>query len=116
MALTKQSLRAGVHVMMNGKLATKEELIKLSKDWTDQNGNNPDAIVSDSIKSLSENAPTATVIISDSVISKGETTLTSNEGNASALCIQNIYLHVWIMPAVCTALFLNYSEMLLIIH
>ena len=36
MALTKQSLRAGVHVMMNGKLATKEELIKLSKDWTEK--------------------------------------------------------------------------------
>ena len=36
MALIKQSLRAGVHVMMNGKLATKEELIKLSKDWTEK--------------------------------------------------------------------------------
>ena len=36
MALTKQSLRAGVHVMMNGKLATKEELIKLSEDWTEK--------------------------------------------------------------------------------
>ena len=36
MTLTKQSLRAGVHVMMNGKLATKEELIKLSKDWTEK--------------------------------------------------------------------------------
>jgi hypothetical protein len=36
MALTKQSLRAGVHVMMDGKLATKEELIKLSKDWTEK--------------------------------------------------------------------------------
>ena len=36
MALTKQSLRAGDHVMMNGKLATKEELIKLSKDWTEK--------------------------------------------------------------------------------
>ena len=36
MALTKQSLRAGVHVMMDGKLATKEELIKLSEDWTEK--------------------------------------------------------------------------------
>ena len=36
MTLTKQSLRAGVHVMMNGKLATKEELIKLSEDWTEK--------------------------------------------------------------------------------
>ena len=36
MALTKQSLRAGVHVMMNGKLATKEELINLSEDWTEK--------------------------------------------------------------------------------
>ena len=36
MTLTKQSLRAGVHVMMDGKLATKEELIKLSEDWTEK--------------------------------------------------------------------------------
>ena len=36
MALTKQSLRAGVHVMMNGKLATKEEIIKLSENWTEK--------------------------------------------------------------------------------
>ena len=36
MALTKQSLRAGFHVIMNGKLATKEELIKLSEDWTEK--------------------------------------------------------------------------------
>ena len=36
MALTKQSLRAGVHVMMDGKLATKEELIKLSEDCTEK--------------------------------------------------------------------------------
>ena len=35
MALTKQSLRQGVHVMIDGELATKEELIKLSKDWTE---------------------------------------------------------------------------------
>jgi len=36
MALTKQSLRAGVHVMMDGKLATKEELIKLSENWSEK--------------------------------------------------------------------------------
>ena len=36
MTLTKQSLRAGVHVMMNGKLATKEELIKLSENWSEK--------------------------------------------------------------------------------
>jgi len=36
MALTKQSLRKGVHVMMNGKLATKEELITLSKSWSEK--------------------------------------------------------------------------------
>jgi len=36
MALTKQSLRKGVHVMMNGKLATKEELITLSESWSEK--------------------------------------------------------------------------------
>ena len=36
MTLTKQSLRVGVHVMMNGKLATKEELIKLSENWSEK--------------------------------------------------------------------------------
>ena len=36
MALTKQSLRKGVHVLMNGKLATKEELITLSEDWSEK--------------------------------------------------------------------------------
>jgi len=36
MALTKQSLRKGVHVIMNGKLATKEELITLSEDWSEK--------------------------------------------------------------------------------
>ena len=36
MALTKQSLRKGVHVLMNGKLATKEELITLSETWTEK--------------------------------------------------------------------------------
>jgi|TARA_B100000902_G_C27109131_1_gene812664 hypothetical protein len=36
MALKKQSLRSGVHVMMNGKLATKEELIKLSESWSEK--------------------------------------------------------------------------------
>ena len=36
MALTKQSLRKGVHVLMNGKLATKEELITLSEGWSEK--------------------------------------------------------------------------------
>ena len=36
MALTKQSLRKGVHVIMNGKLATKEELIILSESWSEK--------------------------------------------------------------------------------
>jgi len=36
MALTKQSLRKGVHVLMNGKLATKEELIILSEGWSEK--------------------------------------------------------------------------------
>ena len=36
MALSKQSLRKGVHVMMNGKLATKEELIEMSKEWSEK--------------------------------------------------------------------------------
>ena len=36
MALTKQSLRSGVHVMVNGKLATKEELIKMSEFWSEK--------------------------------------------------------------------------------
>jgi len=36
MALTKQSLRKGVHVLMNGNLATKEELITLSEDWSEK--------------------------------------------------------------------------------
>ena len=36
MALSKQSLRQGVHVMMNGKLATKEELITLSESWSEK--------------------------------------------------------------------------------
>lgn len=36
MALTKQSLRKGVHVLMNGKLATKEELITLSEEWSEK--------------------------------------------------------------------------------
>jgi len=36
MALSKQSLRKGVHVMMNGKLATKEELITLSESWSEK--------------------------------------------------------------------------------
>jgi hypothetical protein len=36
MALTKQSLRQGVHVLVNDKLATKEELIKMSESWSEK--------------------------------------------------------------------------------
>ena len=36
MALTKQSLRKGVHVIVNDKLATKEELIKMSESWSEK--------------------------------------------------------------------------------
>jgi len=36
MALKKQSIRQGVHVLINGKLATKEELITLSETWTEK--------------------------------------------------------------------------------
>ena len=36
MALTKQSLRQGVHVMVNEQLATKEELIEMSQDWSEK--------------------------------------------------------------------------------
>ena len=36
MALKKQSIRQGVHVLIDGKLATKEELITLSESWTEK--------------------------------------------------------------------------------
>ena len=36
MALKKQSIRQGVYVLINGKLATKEELIILSESWTEK--------------------------------------------------------------------------------
>jgi len=36
MALSKQSLRKGVHVLVNNKLATKEELITLSESWSEK--------------------------------------------------------------------------------
>jgi hypothetical protein len=36
MALTKQSLRNGVHVIVNDKLATKEELIEMSESWSEK--------------------------------------------------------------------------------
>tara|TARA_B100000902_G_scaffold231048_1_gene219183 strand:+ start:524 stop:784 length:261 start_codon:yes stop_codon:yes gene_type:complete len=36
MALSKQSLRKGVHVIMNDKLATKEELIEMSESWSEK--------------------------------------------------------------------------------
>ena len=36
MVLKKQSIRQGVHVLIDGKLATKEELITLSESWTEK--------------------------------------------------------------------------------
>ena len=36
MALTKQSLRKGVHVLVNENLATKEELIEMSESWSEK--------------------------------------------------------------------------------
>ena len=36
MPLSKQSLRQGVHVILNHKLQTKDELIELSKTWTEK--------------------------------------------------------------------------------
>ena len=36
MALSKQSLRKGVHVLVNDKLATKEELIEMSQEWSEK--------------------------------------------------------------------------------
>ena len=36
MALSKQSLRKGVHVIVNDKLATKEELIEMSESWSEK--------------------------------------------------------------------------------
>ena len=36
MALTKQALRKGVHVMVNEQLATKEELIEMSESWSEK--------------------------------------------------------------------------------
>jgi len=36
MALTKQVLRQGVHVMVNDHHATKEELIEMSQDWSEK--------------------------------------------------------------------------------
>lgn len=36
MALKKQSIRQGVYVLINNKLATKEELITLSESWTEK--------------------------------------------------------------------------------
>ena len=36
MALTKQSLRKGVHILVNDKLATKEELIEMSQEWSEK--------------------------------------------------------------------------------
>ena len=36
MALSRQSLRQGVHVLLNAELASKEELIALSENWTEK--------------------------------------------------------------------------------
>ena len=36
MALSKQSIRQGVHVLVDGIHATKEELITLSETWTEK--------------------------------------------------------------------------------
>ena len=36
MALSKQSIRQGVHVLIDGVHATKEELITLSETWTEK--------------------------------------------------------------------------------
>ncbi len=36
MALSKQSIRQGVHVLIDGNKASKEELITLSETWTEK--------------------------------------------------------------------------------
>ena len=36
MALSKQSLRKGVHVLVNDRLADKEELIEMSQEWSEK--------------------------------------------------------------------------------
>ena len=36
MSLSKQSIRQGVHVLVDGVHATKEELITLSETWTEK--------------------------------------------------------------------------------
>jgi len=36
MALKKQSIRQGVHILVDGVHATKEELITLSETWTEK--------------------------------------------------------------------------------
>jgi len=36
MALSKQALRQGVHVMVNEQLATKEQLIEMSQEWSEK--------------------------------------------------------------------------------
>ena len=39
MALTKQSLRQGVHVMIDDVHATKEQLIEMSLEWSEKREN-----------------------------------------------------------------------------
>jgi hypothetical protein len=39
MALTPQALRRGIHVLINDELATKEELIEMSLEWSEKREN-----------------------------------------------------------------------------
>ena len=39
MALTKQALRQGVHVLIDDVHTTKEELIKMSESWSEKREN-----------------------------------------------------------------------------
>tara|TARA_R110001592_G_scaffold31639_2_gene111355 strand:+ start:807 stop:1067 length:261 start_codon:yes stop_codon:yes gene_type:complete len=39
MALTKQALRQGVHVLIDDELVTKEQLIKMSLEWSEKREN-----------------------------------------------------------------------------
>ena len=53
-----------------GQDQSNVETIQLGKEWTDQNGNQPDQILS---AFLNLNAPTASISISDAVLTNGET-------------------------------------------
>ena len=39
MALTPQALRQGIHVLIDDELATKEELIEMSLEWSEKREN-----------------------------------------------------------------------------